>query len=139
MHCIQIIGNYFSGCLTLQRWWIINVSTEEKFRFLPKISWFGLYPRQLCKAFFALTAHAFFISMRYYFRQVKVYLSYFLKWHYAFLLFHWTIGIHLSLTLQVYSTDQTFLLKVRCWIHLRYLKVFDLGDQIKQSNAEKLL
>ena len=33
----------------------------------------------------------------YYFWQVKDYLSDFLKKHYAFLLFHWTMGIHLPL------------------------------------------
>ena len=75
----------------------------------------------------------------YYFRQIKVYLSYFLKWHYVFLLFHYDIGIQQQLTLQIPSTDQTFLLKVHYWILQQYLGVFDLEVQVKQSNAKKII
>ena len=42
------------------------------------------------------------------------------------------------LTLQIYSTDQTFILKVRYLTFLHYRRVFNLEDQIKQPNAEKL-
>ena len=35
----------------------LAVITEGKLGFLPNTNWFGLNPRLLCKAFFALTAH----------------------------------------------------------------------------------